>query len=52
MVRILWMYFPPDYRIATPGMAATAVAAAVYKERRFSDHAPLSVDYSGDIPLR
>ncbi|HSD61660.1 MAG TPA: exodeoxyribonuclease III, partial [Burkholderiales bacterium] len=30
-----------DYQIATPGIAASAMRAAVYKTRRFSDHAPL-----------
>lgn len=34
-----------DYQIATPGIAARAVTAAVYKEQRFSDHAPLTVNY-------
>lgn len=34
-----------DYHVATPGIAATAREAAVYKEQRFSDHAPLIVDY-------
>jgi exodeoxyribonuclease-3 len=34
-----------DYQIATPGVAATAKEAAVYKEQRFSDHAPLIVDF-------
>ena len=34
-----------DYQIATPGMAAKAKRASVYKEQRFSDHAPLIVDY-------
>jgi exodeoxyribonuclease-3 len=34
-----------DYQIATPGIAGKATAAAVYKEQRFSDHAPLTVDY-------
>ena len=34
-----------DYQIATPGIAATAKSAAVYKAERFSDHAPLAVDY-------
>ncbi len=34
-----------DYQVATPGIAATAVAATVYKEERFSDHAPLIIDY-------
>jgi exodeoxyribonuclease-3 len=34
-----------DYQIATPGIAGKAKAAIVYKEQRFSDHAPLVVDY-------
>lgn len=34
-----------DYQIATPGIAANAVAASVYKDQRFSDHAPLIIDY-------
>jgi exodeoxyribonuclease-3 len=34
-----------DYHIATPGLAATARASAIYKDERFSDHAPLIVDY-------
>ncbi len=34
-----------DYQIATPGIAATAVEAQIYKAERFSDHAPLIVDY-------
>ena len=34
-----------DYQIATPGVAASVKEAAVYKEQRFSDHAPLIVDY-------
>jgi len=34
-----------DYHIATPGIAAKALKASIYKERRFSDHAPLTIDY-------
>ncbi|MDR1709615.1 MAG: exodeoxyribonuclease III [Candidatus Accumulibacter sp.] len=34
-----------DYQLATPALAASASAAAIYKETRFSDHAPLTVDY-------
>jgi exodeoxyribonuclease-3 len=34
-----------DYQIATPVIGAAARAAAVYKDERFSDHAPLCVDY-------
>jgi exodeoxyribonuclease-3 len=34
-----------DYQIATQGVATLARKAAIYKEQRFSDHAPLIVDY-------
>ncbi|HQR51618.1 MAG TPA: exodeoxyribonuclease III [Methylophilaceae bacterium] len=34
-----------DYQIATPGIAAKALSTSVYKDERFSDHAPLTVDY-------
>jgi exodeoxyribonuclease-3 len=34
-----------DYHLATPGIAATARQASVYKDERFSDHAPLTVEY-------
>jgi exodeoxyribonuclease-3 len=34
-----------DYQIATPGIGAKAVETSVYKAERFSDHAPLIIDY-------
>jgi len=34
-----------DYQIATPGIAARARKAAIYLDERFSDHAPLTIDY-------
>ena len=34
-----------DYQIATPKLAATAKRVAIYKDQRFSDHAPLTIDY-------
>jgi exodeoxyribonuclease III len=34
-----------DYQVATPGMAGCARTASVYKAERFSDHAPLIVEY-------
>ena len=34
-----------DYQLATPGIARAAKHAAVYKAQRFSDHAPLTIDY-------
>jgi len=35
-----------DYQIATPGIANLAESASIYREQRFSDHAPLIVDYA------
>jgi exodeoxyribonuclease-3 len=35
-----------DYHVATPGIAATAKSAAVHKDERFSDHAPLIIEYA------
>ncbi|MEB0139925.1 MULTISPECIES: exodeoxyribonuclease III [unclassified Undibacterium] len=35
-----------DYHVATPAMGATARSASVYKEQRFSDHAPLTIVYA------
>ena len=34
-----------DYHVATAGIAATANDASVYKDQRFSDHAPLIIEY-------
>ena len=34
-----------DYHLATPGVAALARREAIYLEQRFSDHAPLTIDY-------
>ena len=34
-----------DYQIATPEFAKKAIQSTIYKEKRFSDHAPLIIDY-------
>ena len=34
-----------DYHLATPALAGRATRAEIYKTERFSDHAPLSIDY-------
>jgi exodeoxyribonuclease-3 len=34
-----------DYHLATPGLAALARRESIYTETRFSDHAPLTIDY-------
>jgi exodeoxyribonuclease-3 len=34
-----------DYQVVTPGVGAKVQKATIYKEQRFSDHAPLIMDY-------
>jgi exodeoxyribonuclease-3 len=34
-----------DYQIATPELAKKAFQSTIYKQKRFSDHAPLIIDY-------
>jgi exodeoxyribonuclease-3 len=34
-----------DYHLATPGLAAKARRESIYLDQRFSDHAPLTIDY-------
>jgi exodeoxyribonuclease-3 len=38
-----------DYQLATPGIASLAQRAEIYKAQRFSDHAPLIIDYDYSI---
>lgn len=35
-----------DYHIVTPGLASRIQQADIYKNQRFSDHAPLTIDYA------
>lgn len=37
-----------DYQLVTPGLADTIRSASIYKDERFSDHAPLIMDYAID----
>jgi exodeoxyribonuclease-3 len=34
-----------DYQVVSGGLAGKAHSAAIYTHRRFSDHAPLVMDY-------
>jgi len=34
-----------DYHVVTPSLKSALAAARVYREKKFSDHAPLTVDY-------
>jgi exodeoxyribonuclease-3 len=45
MHNLLQVFCRIDYHLATPALASTARAAAIYKDQRFSDHAPLTIDY-------
>ena len=38
-----------DYQVVTPALGERVNAAAIYKHERFSDHAPLTLDY--DYPF-
>jgi exodeoxyribonuclease-3 len=38
-----------DYHLATPGVAAHAKSEHIYLDQRFSDHAPLSIDYDFNL---
>jgi len=38
-----------DYHLATPALAAHARCEAVYKGEKFSDHAPLTIDYDFEL---
>lgn len=38
-----------DYQVITPGLREAVRAAHIYKEQRFSDHAPLVMDYAWEL---
>lgn len=38
-----------DYQVITPGLQGSVSAVAIERVERFSDHAPLIVDYEGDL---
>jgi exodeoxyribonuclease III len=35
-----------DYQVVSANLAGTARSAGIYKDQRFSDHAPLTLDYA------
>ncbi|MDY0005977.1 MAG: exodeoxyribonuclease III [Spongiibacteraceae bacterium] len=39
-----------DYQLITPGLREAVKAASIFKEERFSDHAPLIMDYDWPLP--
>jgi len=41
----MWAFRRSDCHLPTPGVAALARKEHIYLDQRFSDHAPLSIDY-------
>lgn len=41
----MWVFCTSIYHLATPALAALAKSETIYKTQRFSDHAPITVDY-------
>lgn len=41
----MWVFCAINYQLATPGLAALARRTSIYKEEKFSDHAPLTIEY-------
>ena len=41
----MWVFCRTDYHLATPALAATARTESIYKGEKFSDHAPLTIEY-------
>ena len=39
-----------DYQVITPALADRVRAAHIYKDERFSDHAPLTLEYDLELP--
>ncbi len=38
-----------DYQVVTEGLRDSVAGASIYKRKRFSDHAPLTIDYEHEI---
>ncbi len=38
-----------DYQVLSPSFTAKVTGASIYKDQRFSDHAPLIIDYDCDL---
>ena len=45
----MWVFCTSMYHLATPALAQRAQSVAIYKDEKFSDHAPVTVAYDGLI---
>ena len=41
----MWVFCASIYQLASPSIADKARSAAIYKGEKFSDHAPLTIEY-------
>ena len=39
-----------DYHVITPGLVDTVRSASIYRDQRFSDHAPVTMDFAIELP--
>ncbi|NNF17809.1 MAG: exodeoxyribonuclease III [Gammaproteobacteria bacterium] len=40
-----------DYHVTTPGIGSTVTGSRIYRKKRFSDHAPLILDYDFELKV-
>jgi exodeoxyribonuclease-3 len=45
----MWVFQRICYHLATPALAALSQSETIYKVQRFSDHAPITVDYDMNL---
>ena len=45
----MWVFCTSIYHLATPAMADKARREAIYKAEKFSDHAPITIEYEMTI---
>ncbi len=43
---VSWVFCAIIYHLATDGLASLARTASIYKDEKFSDHAPLTIGYN------
>ena len=47
--QLSWVLCVSDYHLASPALAEAARSATIFKDIKFSDHAPLTIDYDFQI---
>jgi len=43
--QLSWVFCRSMYHLATPALAALARTEHIYKDVKFSDHAPITIEY-------